>query len=501
MRGTVISAMYGVSAVIVLTFFAVWRWLDPMTPLYVGLAAIFLPALVVAIFLDPETRPPNIDVLVLAQAALVAGIFGIAVPLMWSAPAIRLGALEAFPSKRAVQLALEDHNEGVQRSACSMIVTDRFDFGINETYQALVTRPRLATACLDELPAGSGSMDVREKLARVWFQTLMTGEQSCDYLEGLDGLSLPPTDSSGMLISCTLHAQALEHRKCCSERLIAGWDGQKRYALIDSARQQLRANGSAGYLLAAAWQEQQFVASLDGIDGRLALSQKAYRALSADIACEAAVAGTAEGDPTTSYLSWLFEQESKCMGPDAREIAPEPRAACVEFLADPARSQDVSAALCRADQTVRMRRMKESSKVRAGVDLGDFAENIDVGRAHDQGMKLSADNFKDLVESGDIANLTEEERSVLGDSMLEGVPTQLPDEGTQAEAVAKAERTKTGDGQAQLVKEHADAIEGMDDIERAMGISAQELMEAVGEDGEVSDEMKARIDAISKQKR
>lgn len=499
MRGTVISAIYGASAIIVLTFLSVWKWLDPMTPLYVGVGAIFVPALLVAVFLDPETRPPNINVLALAQAALVAGIVGIALPLTWSAPSIRLSALEAFPSKRAVELALEDKSERVQLTACLMIVTDRFEFGRNETYQALVTRPELATACLRELPDDPGSAEVTERLAKVWFQTLMTGQDSCSYVGGIEGLDVAESARASMLLSCSLHGQSSEHRACCADRLVHRYDAQTRLRLFDEGRKLLRAHQTPGYLLAAAWQEKQFVSTLGGIDSKLALAQGTYRAFSADLACESAVAGTAEGDTTISYLDWLFEQHQACLDETQKQYAVESRSACVEFLADPMRSKDLEAALCRADRNVKERRVEASKRVRQGVDLGDFADNIDVGRSVDQQDRLSLSNYKNLVDSGEFMNLTEEENQVLLNSLTAGVPTEEPDAATQAEAIAKAERAKTADGVEELRKEEIERFKGMPDIQGATGISMEEIMNSIGEDGEVSDEMKERLEALKAQ--
>lgn len=500
MRATILAGIYGACAIAVLTFYAVYQWLDPFVPLVIGVIGIAIPCVLIVMALEEDARPPSPNVMLLAEAALVAGIFGVALPGMWSVSDMRLKALSNFPSDRSLEAALDDEHDNVRDTACRMMFDPRFEYDLQRATATLYERPELAVPCLRTVPQVESANEVTRKLAVMWHQGLLGGTaEQCVDVAALDNLMIAEANRAAMLLDCSLQAESAEVRKCCTDRVAVSYPGRKLLEQLKLSRDNIKQMGTSGLLVAASFGEDVFLSEVGSAPDQFKLQSDPYRRFSAETACSAVSDGT-DLDDAERYMRWVFSEHEECITPDYADGITDVHAACDVFLDDD--REDLGDALCHANLAVRKQSKEAAAKVRAGVDLGDFAENIDAGRNHLRSNMLSTENYGELIKSDDYKNLTPTDRKILADSFARDQRRKRREETDQPskrEARQQAKSAETAEGRQKMSEEYVEKLKGMSDVERATGISAQEFLEGTGDDGELSEELQQKLDELEQE--
>lgn len=500
MRATVISGLFGLAASITLTVLSVYRWFDPLQPLMIGAVAVFLPSVLLVVALDEEARPPHFVPLVLAQGVLVAAIFGIAVPLLWTVSNMRVAALEMFPSQRAIERALDDENREVQLSACGMMFEPSLGYRPAAAGAALLERPGLAPDCLSAVDQLDAAASATRILASTWHDRLLSGDAGqCQTLEAFDSLMVEEAQRTSMILDCALQAEARDVRDCCSGYLAARYAGGTIDETLRKGASMLDDLDTETALLAAAFDEESVVKKLGKVPAQLGLQETAVRAMSSDLACSAVVDGSARAD-TASMMQWVFDERTECLGKElANSRAPETIDSCRIFLdiSYDARQSALDDALCEAHKRARRAVLADAQRVRSDADHGGIADEIDLGRTHINRNSLSTENWAELVESGTFQELTDEERALLGRNMRRDAERKGSLERASDKGFENAEAMQREGARERMKKEMSDPTRDVfTDTEKATGVSIQELQKAVEENGgELPDELRQKLGA------
>lgn len=506
MRATIIVAIYGVCAVALLTFYAIYQWLTPTMPLLIGAAAVLVPSFVIVFALEEDARPPNINIMLLAQTALLAGIFGLAVPALWTVPAVRARALTTLPSMRSVEAAMSDEQAPVRLQACKLMFDSRVDARRDQIVGVLASRPDVASACLTALGDDETADYVTRRLAVAWHNDLVQGDgDQCPKVAAIDALPIDEGSRTGLVLDCALQSGNDAARKCCTAHLAAAHPGEKLQSAARAGGNTLTRLGTSGFLLAAAFNEKGYVASIAPTTEQLGLQSDAFKQLSLELACNAVVAEAGRPDDM-KYLEWLFNQNTTCIE-DLNAGTTDVVSSCDEFLTfSMADRKDVGAALCRANQATRKKKRENAAAFKTGAAFGDDAPAIDQGRAALQGKRLSPQNFAELMKSGEFADMTPDQRALMINK-LSGQATFNPKDPvglTKEQIEANGVSANTKEGREKMMAEYQRKMkEEHGDIEKALGVSMEELQGSLDENGEMSDEMKEKLakkKAAAKQK-
>jgi hypothetical protein len=375
----------------------------------IGAVGITLPSIVIVLILEDDARPPNPNIMLLAETVLVAGIFGLALPGMWTVSDVRLKALSNFPSGQAMESALDDEHANVRSTACRMMFDPRFDYDLRQATAVLYERPELAVPCLREVTQVEAANEVTRKLAVMWHQGLLGGTaDQCINVAALDNLMIAEANRASMLLDCSLQAESAEVRKCCGDRIAVSYPGRKLLEQVKLSRDDLRQMDTSGALVAASFGEEVFLTARGNAAKQLGLQSDAYRRLSAELACTAIV-NDEDGGDAESHMRWVFGEHDECITPEFADSPTKVREACELFLDDDSR-EDLVQSLCEANLAVRERTVEEAAKVRSGIDFSEFSGAIDSGRTR-RNAEVNIRNYAELLESGRMQELSPRERA------------------------------------------------------------------------------------------
>lgn len=498
MRSTVISGLFGLAAAVTLTALSVYLWLDPLHPLLLGAVAIFIPSIILVVALDEDARPPNVDPLFVAQAVLIAGIFGVAVPLLWTVSSMRIQALELFPSERAIDQALDDRKESVRLHACQMMFDPALGYRPAAAGAALLERPALARDCLSSVERLDAAAAATRVLAATWHDRLLAGDAAqCETLPAFDSLMVEESQRTAMILDCALQAQDSEVRQCCSGHLAARIRDTDIVEPLRKGASMLDELDTETALLAASFGEETFIARVGPAPEQLSLGSPQVRAMSSDLACSAIVEGSARSD-TASMMQWVLDQRTGCLPEELRErVTPETIESCRSFLemSNDVRESDLDAALCDAHKRARQVAIADAQRVRSDTDHGDMAAEIDRGRTHVNQNELSTENWAEMVSSGRLEELTPAEAALLGRNMKRDAQRSGSPARGEVEGLANAEKFRSKDAREALKEEMAAPDqESFLQTQKATGMSMDKLREVVEENGgELPPELREKL--------
>ena len=499
MKATVLVSIYGICAIALLTFYAVYAWLAPTTPLLIGAVAVLLPALVLVYALEEDARLPKPDAMLWAKSMLIASIFGLALPALWTKGDARAKALGLLPTLRSVELAMADSHAGVQHQACVLLFEGHLEVRPGQIADILSRSPQSGPACLNAVPPSGLRDDVTRQLAVTWHRDLLDGTAAqCPNVQAIDQLPIAAPNRVGFMLDCALRGNA-ETRPCCVAQLAAAYPGNKLESEIEKSAPLLRQLGSSGLLLAAAFNEATYVASIAPAAKQLRLQGDTMRWSSLESACTAVTEQASRPDDMR-YLEWLFDQNTNCLEDPAGTT--DVVSACkIVLQLSPADRTNLGPALCEANQQVRTQKRAAAAAFKSGAAFGSDAEDIDRGRGAQQAEHLAFGNLEALSKSGEIKNLTEEERAMLMNNIngAQILDAKNPFGITPEQMQTQRDNVHSEEGREKLNAQHAAKYNSNDsDVEKVLGVSMDELRDSLDEDGNVSPEMKKRMDERKK---
>lgn len=493
MRASIFVGLYGLCVAAVLTFYAVYEWLEPLTVMMIAAAAVILPTIAIVYGLEEDARPPKPNLVIWVQSLLVMMLFGLAIPGVWFVADARARALDALGTTKAIEGAFSDPAPVVTETACSLLFSERLDVRSGEITDMLTRHPERAAQCL-EIGADSVSAPmVTRQLTLSWHESLVSGTD-CSIAPALSRLPISETNKAALLLDCSLRGTA-ETRTCCAAQLDStlGRDLRKTVA---EARDLVIELNTTSHLLTASFGEETARATFAPVTKQLGLDTKEFQKLALELSCSAITEESGRPEDM-QVLEWLFGEHESCI---EAEGVTNVISAC-EVLLERGLDQrpDLGRALCEANQLARTNTLERAAAFKTGVKFGDSAAAIDSGRSALREDQLDPKNFREMMMGGEISNLSDEQRKALFKNMQRqgSIDPSNPMALTEGQARAQHAQMQTKEGREKFKKSKAQeqALQTAD-AEKAMGISMDEIRASMNKDGEVSDEMKERLDKL-----
>jgi len=388
----------GVGAVIALMLFAIQEWMQLWMPLALGLGGVTVPAVVLSLLASPELRESRG---LLTAQIVVATLLGV-LPGAWFLKDARIAALDVAVERRSLLRAMADPSKEVQLAACTSMLRNKAP--VAELYEAVVSRPRIAEACLSGPEAQAFTLypELTRQVTRQWHLNLRSpavGDQArdeammCEYAGTLGRLDIDQDIKVARLTDCTLRGPTGPTRSCCGDALkAAAVDGLPKS--ISSAGMRIIDFQVAGALVKAAFEELTFTRELQALNRKLEMTTPEMQQVALEIACLEASEGAA-GDDLYDALDWLFRANAECIEGQAiyeDEIAPM-SSTCKEILGMIEDDGFEDEQICKAQRTTMDKRIAAFSREKRinRDELGRLSAQIKEGRAGQLEERLNFD--------------------------------------------------------------------------------------------------------------
>ena len=386
------SVLVAVGATLILAAYTVEQWVAPSLPLTLGAAAVLPLAVVAMLAIHPELRDGGWKAAGFWVALAGAAVVAVGIPASWALPKVRVQALGTLDRPTSTERALDDPNQQVQIEACRMMLQRVETAGVLS--HTLVERPALAAKCLTTYPNAPQSELVTSNLETSWHgQLLMASEpkkaNSCLKAQGLAALPLDAGVKQAHLLDCALRSPSAPKRQCCVDSLKAQAPSCQSLARSVSA-DTLVADGTPGTLLAAAYEESTARRRLAKVLQSLDLTCPPMKMIAVQLACSS-MGGGDDGGAASTSLSWLFNQNRKCL--DSRQIEESAGldTICERITASIRRERSLEKhALCQAHREALRVEQRELARLKGLQAKGaDLARRISSGHSKAQRGKGS----------------------------------------------------------------------------------------------------------------
>jgi hypothetical protein len=429
---SIVSVLVGGTAI---GYFAVQRWMQPLTPLVVAGTALLLPLVSVNVVLALLLSDDDQTVIGALRPALFSsvavGLVGVAASAAWLSPDIRdraLGAAADRGVRDATVRALEDPSERVVITACARL----FDLGVAGNRQPLLelldNRPGIARNCLDR----ASDLDKARELARVlterWHREILSdsgtsNERACRLAGHLP--NLPEAAEAGIpaLLSCTLNAGE-QVRSCCSKSLSeqVGTGPDLADALGNSVVRTVTERLGAP-LVQASLHQLQMNDEEKARAVRLGLTSPEMKRFTAGFACAYTLSSPETNDLTRQLAAWLEDRSCQARVSNVEENIRAWHRICGHLGAALANADDPGDAICdaaRRDAVVQCR-SRAISRVR-GAYTGAKQQFMQAQIAAGVAMKKA----RVSGPAGFLGKLSESDREL--DGALGDIASRMNDE-------------------------------------------------------------------------
>jgi hypothetical protein len=314
---SVVSLLAGVVAI---GYFAVQRWMQPLTPLVVAATALLLPLLSLNVVLALLLSDDDQTVVGALRPALFSsvgiGLIGVAASSVWLSADIRdraLGAAADRGMREAAVGALEDPSKRVVTTACARL----FELGVAGHRQPLVelldSRPGIARKCLNRASGQDKVGELARVLTERWHRQLISGSgtsnrRACRLAGHLP--NLPGAAEAGVpaLVSCTLNANE-KVRSCCSKSISeqVGTGPDLADALGNSVVRTV-AEALGAPLVQASLHQLQMNDKEKARAVRLGLTSPEMKRFTAGFACAYTLNSAETNDVTRQLAAWLEDR-------------------------------------------------------------------------------------------------------------------------------------------------------------------------------------------------